>query len=170
MHNEILDDKAKQTTIDEPDFGARAQGGRGLDFDGNGIVTGHKGYQFAQGQWYRDGVAVQCDGNVALRDVRKAAEGGDPVAMISLGRWYSFAGASVRSGLNRAIDWFLRAAQKGMALGYLLAGKLFAASGNNEWAARSFREASAEGIPYADKCLEELLAEHPMLRLKLEYA
>lgn len=133
-----------------------------------GIVAGHKGYQFAQGQWYRDGVAVDCDANVALRDVRTAANGGDPVAMISLGRWYSFVSASVRTGLNRAIDWFLRAAQKGIALGYLLAGQLFAASGNNEWAARSFREASAQGISSADTCLEELLVAHPMLRLKLD--
>ncbi|MDD6460987.1 MAG: hypothetical protein PUF51_00670 [Bifidobacteriaceae bacterium] len=133
-----------------------------------GIVAGHEGYQFAQGQWYRDGEAVECDATVALRDVKQAADAGDPVAMISLGRWYSFVSASVRSGMSRAIDWFLRAAQKGMALGYVLAGKLFAASGNNEWAARSFREASAQGIAYADECLAQLLVAHPMLRLKLE--
>lgn len=144
-----------------------ADGGLGADASEDALDSTYAGYQFANGTWYLKGEKIECDPAIAVRELKMDADGGNATAMINLGRWYSWTNRHVAANLERALEFFLRAAQTGMALGYLLAGRLYQAFGDNEWAARCYREASARGSKSADRAYAQLLSQHPMLQLKL---
>lgn len=124
-------------------------------------------YSYADGRWYSNEKREVANSDLAVRSAMLAAEAGDPEAMIDLGRWYSMLGRSVASYCDRALDYFIGAAQKGLAIGYLLAGKVYEFCGNNEWAARCYMEAAEHGVDTGKAALDQILLAHPMLRLKL---
>ncbi len=132
--------------------------------------AGHARAQTNLGILYLRGQGVPRDVVVARSWLEKAAAGGDPLSLYTLGRALDEVGEQVPPDPVRAADLYRRAAEKGLALAGLRYGLAlsegFGVKRDIATAQRWLVQAHENGVPEAALALGDLIARTPASRDK----
>jgi len=150
-----------------------------MDYYHQGLRLGSHKCGYALGMLYYSGFGVDKDENRAddyfkqnYRALLLEAETGDPVSMHLMGTYYYY-GFYVQRYIYSAIEWFLKASERGYSDAQYMLGMIYETIGENpeqkEKAYHYYELAAKQGHPYAQYALGILAIENEDYHYAIKY-